>query len=608
MLVVFDLETNGLLDLPWESREDGVDTIHCAVTHSERDGTLRWVFPDLKDMFLSYLEQADVLAGHNIVGYDLPVLKKLWDWAPDPKMVDLIDTRIVGEMAYSRDRLWALQRNRNTPDLPNEFVVRQSLEAWGLRIGEQKGTFGQSADWKVYSEDMLNYCEQDVKVNVRLLEYFKAFSGFSEESMILESKFAQVMWDQRMTGMRLNTEGVEAMAGSLLDKRDAIMAQLKELFPAWLERDGDVFVPKRNNKTRGYAAGCPLQKLKWVELKPTSRFHVHRCLSQLGWDPQEFNNDGSATVNRGILRSLPYPEAQLFADFEEVQKLIAMAYEGPTAWMKLVNGDGRIHGRVNTSGTRTGRCTHTAPNMAQIPKNPEIRALFGPVTEGWVQVGADASGLEFRMLAHFCTPFDGGQIRDLILKGDIHTIVKDAVGLKDRNSAKTFSYALMYGSGDPNLGKIIAEDAGKHVDDTRKLARAGKRGRARMMDKLVGLAKVSEGTKMRAETRGFMTNLDGRRIYDNSGHSSLNSLLQGSGAIVMKKATVRLWEEIRSRKIRANFLANVHDEYQLEVHPDDVEEVKMLAVEAIRQAGRDFKLNIPLDGEAQAGANWSECH
>lgn len=607
MRVVFDLETDGLMDLPWEPREDGVTKIHCAVTHSERDGTLRWVFPDLKEMFLSYMEQADCLVGHNIVGYDLPVLKMLWDWEPDYKMVDLIDTRLVGEMAYSLDRLWKLQRQRGAPVLPKELVSRQSLEAWGLRIGEQKGTFGQSADWKVYSEEMLDYCEQDVKVNARLLDYFIAESGCSEESMKLESKFAHIMWEQRMNGVKLDTEGATALVDDLLTKREEIGTKLRERFPAWQERDGDVFIPKRDNKTRGYVKGVPIQKLKWVELKPSSRFHIHRCLSQLGWEPLEFNNDGSATVNRTILRELPYPEAHLFADYEEIQKKIAMVYEGPSAWLKLANRDGLLHGRVNTTGARTGRCTHSSPNLAQVPSEGAMRKLIGPVTDGWVQVGADASGLEFRCLAHYTTPFDDGQIRDLILDGDIHTTVQNAVGLKERNSAKTFSYALMYGAGDIKLGQIVADDAGKYVTDPKKLARAGSRGRARLMDKLKGLAKVSEGVKMRADTRGYMMNVDGRRVYDGSAHSALNSLLQGTGAIIMKQATVRLHDAIQGR-VRARFMLNVHDEFQLECHPDDVEELKELAVEAIRQAGRDFKLNIPLDGEAKAGADWSECH
>ena len=617
--VVFDLETNGLMDLPWERRSDPVSTIHCAVTYSEEEGTVRWVFPKLKDMFLAYMEKADCLVGHNIVGYDLPVLEDLWDWKPKPS-VQVLDTRIACEMSFPDHRLWKMQNSPDTPTIPNNLVRRHSLEAWGLRIGEHKDTFGKTADWHQFSEEMLDYCEQDVLVNTRLLQFLLDHAGYSEESMILESAFARVMWYQRLTGIRLDVDGAKELALDLLAQRDVVEAKLKERFQPWLIANGDVLIPKRDNKTRGYIKDCPVQKLKWQELKPASRFHVARCLGQLGWIPKEFNNDGSAKVDRSILRALPYEEAEWFATFEELNKKIAMISEGPSAWLKKtswcdITEAYLLHGRVNTTGTRTGRCTHTSPNCAQVPRvgtpyGKEMRALFQPPKGRWAMVGADASGLELRMLAHYCGAFDGGEMASLITEGDIHSTTAAAVGIS-RSAAKTWMYANLYGAGDHKLGVTIAKDQGLAVDDDKKLIAMGKKSRVKVMDKLKGLGQLTDAVKAKAKDRGYLLSLDGRRIYDDQPHSALNSLLQGAGAVVMKKATVLLAQSIEEEGLQVEFMLNVHDEYQLavaDITRRGLQKVCDLAVEAIRESGHHFNLRCPLDGEAKVGANWSETH
>ena len=112
------------------------------------------------------------------------------------------------------------------------------------------------------------------------------------------------------------------------------------------------------------------------------------------------------------------------------------------AWLKMVQADGRIHGRVNPCGAVTGRATHSYPNVAQVPAvgspyGKECRSLF-KVPDGWYQAGVDASGLELRCLAHFMAPYDNGAYAHEILNGDIHTANQIAAGLPERNQAKTF--------------------------------------------------------------------------------------------------------------------------------------------------------------------------
>ena len=103
-----------------------------------------------------------------------------------------------------------------------------------------------------------------------------------------------------------------------------------------------------------------------------------------------------------------------------------------------------------------------------------------------------------------------------------------------------------------------------------------------------------------------MKGLDGRKLFVRSEHSALNTLLQGAGAIVMKKALVIFNEYIKD--MDAHFVCNVHDEWQVEAKEDIADEVGRLGVAAIVQAGWAYNLRCPLDGEFNVGNNWSETH
>ena len=625
---VFDIETNGLLDLPWEHRKSPVSTIHCAVTFEEfpnREDGCEWRYRFESDnsgnftnddalRFITNLERAECLVGHNIVGYDLPVLEKIWGWKPRLDQ-HILDTRIACEMAFPDHRLLKMSRSSMAAQLPFELSRSHSLGAWGIRIGELKDDFGQKTDWARFTPPMLDYCAQDVAVNLKLLRFLIEKSGYDLEAMLLETQFARVMREQRVNGVGFDSDKARNLILHLSAKRDTVEDKLRKRFPPWMVPDGDVFVPKRNNKTKGYVKGVPLQKMKMQELKPASRFHVHRCLSQLGWKPENFNNDGSATVNRAILRELPWEEAQWFADFEEVNKRLAMISEGPGAYFRVVDRRGRLHGRVNGTGTRTGRCTHSSPNLANCPRvgtlyGHEMRSLFRPTRhkDGWVQVGADASGIELRLCAHYSGAFDGGRMVEIVTAGDIHTEVKTAAGLNERSNAKSFIYAALYGASDKRLGSVVAHDQDMTNVSDRQLVSLGKKARDAVMSNLTGLDQLSTAVKAKTKAQGWLRNLDGRRIYDSSLHSCLNSLLQGSSAIVMKAACVSLWHWLNAREIQHAFMLNVHDEFQLECPPDSAQMVGELAVEAIVKAGEQFNLRCPLDGEFKVGPNWSETH
>jgi DNA polymerase I-like protein with 3'-5' exonuclease and polymerase domains len=304
-------------------------------------------------------------------------------------------------------------------------------------------------------------------------------------------------------------------------------------------------------------------------------------------------------VDEGILSKLDIPEAKLIAEYLMLQKRVAQI----ESWLEAVKDDGRVHGKVITNGAVTGRMTHSSPNMAQIPNagsiyGHECRECW-TVEDGNVLVGCDASGLELRMLAHYMK--DEGYVRT-VTEGsskdgtDVHTVNQRAAGLATRDNAKTFIYAFLYGAGDAKIGSIV----GGSAKDGTKL-------KAKFLAQTPSLARLLERVKRTAAT-GAVPGLDGRQIWVRSEHAALNSLLQGAGAIVMKKALCLFHDKIKENRWKVKLVANVHDEFQFECPPDIAELAGKAARMSIIEAGQHYKLRCPLDGEYKIGRSWKETH
>jgi len=171
-MLVFDLETNGLLD--------DVTKIHCLVIYdSEADSTVIYNNEGNKEPIVrgvQRLEDADVLVGHNILGYDLPVIQKMYTWFNPQALV--LDTLLLSRL-YHTDMM-EIDKKRNLEYMPLPLYGRHSLESYGHRLGEYKGEFGKSTDWQEWSPEMEIYCAQDVKVTTKLCDHFhKYLSGSS---------------------------------------------------------------------------------------------------------------------------------------------------------------------------------------------------------------------------------------------------------------------------------------------------------------------------------------------------------------------------------------------------------------------------------------------
>jgi DNA polymerase-1 len=592
--LIFDLETDGLLDT--------VSKIHCLVikdTDTDEVFTYRSGFPYELEEGIDHLLSGSLVVGHNIIKYDIPVIEKLYKVSFDhAKVFDtLVATRVIWAAIRETDSL-RIQKGI----LPGKLFGSHSLAAWGYRMKNYKGDY--DGGWEKFTQEMLDYCVQDVQVTADLYSRILK-KNYSAQCLELEHKLAWLMAKQERNGFHFDTVSAAKLYAKLVSRRSEIEADLIATFGEWQVRLPD-FIPARDNKTKGYIKGVPVPRYKTVMFNPSSRDHIADRLQKLyGWKPQELTEGGKPKIDEVVLSKLSYEPCAALSEYLMVQKRISQLAEGDQAWMKCEK-QGKIHGSINTNGAVTGRATHSYPNISQVPSSGspyghDCRGLF-TVPNGWTLVGADASGLELRCLAHFMAEWDGGKYADILLSGDIHTENQKAAGLETRNQAKTFIYAFLYGAGDAKIGSIVGGDAGD-----------GKRLKSKFLRSLPALGRLVDSVKQ-AATKGNIAGLDGRDIYIRSAHASLNSLLQGAGAVVCKQWLVLLEEQLQSKFKHGwdgdyCFCAWSHDEVQIACRtPEIAQQVAELATDCVRQAGEHFNFRCPLAGEYKIGTTWADTH
>ena len=601
--LVFDLETNNLLPK--------VSKLHC-LGITDVDTGESFVFNDEMDVDgepieagLEMLDKAEVIIGHNIINYDLPVLDKLRGWKPDTSIRDtLVMSRLIH--ADIRDEDFVRRAKKIDNDFPSKLIGSHSLKAWGYRVGQLKGSFKEQHGFDVWCPEMEEYCIQDTKITAELFRSFEA-KNYSEISIELEHMFALIMTMQELRGFCFDVPAANRLYGELAGEKLGLDSQLEEIFPpkeiqmkSTFWKAGDRLF---ETKTAAIASGFkPAEvskgphKIKRIPFNPTSRDHIAERLMGMGWKPQEFTESGKPKVDESVLSGLPYDEAQMLSKILTLQKRMGQLGDGKEGWLKLET-KGRIHGHVVTNGAVTGRCTHRHPNMAQVPRLTSYRSLF-KATDGMVLVGCDASGLELRCLAHY---MNDDEYAHKLLEEDIHTVNQHAAGLPNRDNAKTFIYGFLYGAGDAKIGEIIGRGA-----------KEGREIKEKFLKSLPSLRVLKEKISSALKKRDYLKGLDGRHLHVRSEHSALNTLLQSAGAVVMKRATVILFNKLTAMGLVPNqdfaFVAHVHDEFQIECWPDFAEQVKKEAEDSIKEAGEYFKFRCPLAGQAKAGSTWAETH
>ena len=587
MRLIFDIETDGFLS--------DVTKIHSIVIKDIDTGQMFSYHGDKIGRGLYILSGASLLVGHNILKFDLPVIKKLY---PEYKIDgEVFDTLLVSRLIWTNRK----ELDFRMKELPLKLAGRHSLESWGFRLGLRKGEFAKTGDFSKWSEEMQKYCELDVEVTY---EFWKLIQkqNYSKEAIKLEHDFARCINLQEAHGFYFDVASAKKLYASLANRRLELEQKLVSTFPNWKKYKG-TFIPKRDNKRLGYKKDVPIKRYEEITFNPNSRDHIADRLMNKGWKPKLYTPDGKPKVDETVLSSLEYPEAKLLAEHFLVQKRIGQLAEGANAWLKLER-DGKIYGQVITNGANTGRCTHQKPNVAQtpsvgVPYGKECRSLF-TVPDGYVLIGCDASGLELRCLAHYLGAFDEGYFANELLNGDVHTNNQKQIGLPTRDLAKRVIYGVIYGVGDTRLGAIVE-----------KTANEGRRIKTKLFETIPALKILKDNVIVKTRNQKFLYGLDKRKLIPRSEHSSLNLLIQSAGALLIKKATVILHEKLKEKNYDANIctmVAHVHDELQLQCKRDYADEVGKLAVQSIKDAGTYFNFRCPLDAEYKIGTTWAETH
>jgi DNA polymerase I-like protein with 3'-5' exonuclease and polymerase domains len=518
-----------------------------------------WTKPDGLQQYL----KGEQVCAHNLIGFDAPVLRKVWDvQIPVSKAVDtLVMSRLMNP----------------------QIEGGHSLKAWGKRLGNDKMDFDTEDFDGGLTDEMIEYCKRDVEVLAQLHGFletqFKQWDN-PKQPLELEHRVAMYMAQQESNGFMLNQRLCSELLAEMRQRMLDITIELQEVFPPlvherWSEKTG-----KR-------------LKDKVEEFNVGSRKQIASRLQSLGVEFKKKTEKGNIIVDESVLKGINRPEAQLIAEYLMLQKRVGML----DSWMDHCKDDGRVHGRVISNGAVTGRMTHQSPNMGQITS---VKSEYGKesrqcwvVPEGYKLVGTDLSGIELRCLAHYMRD---EKYTNELLEGDIHTANQQAAGLETRDQAKTFIYALLYGAGPAKIGAIVGGSAnqGKVLID-------------KFMRNMPSIRKLMEKVKKFA-SKGYVPALDGRRIIIRSDHAALNSLLQSAGAVIAKQWCVEAHKLLKKNKIEYKQVAFVHDEIQLEVREDQAERAAQLMVQAAALAGKALNFRVPVDAEAKIGNNWYETH
>lgn len=630
--VITDIETNGLLDTTTK--------FWCG-----------WVYDSVTDEYKGYTDldaywrsinnfgcNGYNIVFHNGIRFDIPCLKKLAGdrFSFDPRDC-VLDTLVLARLIYAniKDTDIGLMKSGR---LPKKLYGSHSLKAYGYRMGELKGTYGEQEDaWDKFTPEMYEYNKQDVVVTLKLFNKLMA-KGYPLKAIQLEHDIAWVMAKQERNGFVFDKDAAVKLYADLSAKRQELYDELVSEVGSWTVYKGDK-VYKRDNAKRGIKAGVPYPQYEEVTFNPNSRAHIAKVLMDRGWIPEEMTPTGAPKVDEDTLKSaMDIPMTQKILDFLLINKRIAQLAEGDNAWLKLMTEDSdgyyRIHGSVNPNGAVTGRATHSYPNVAQVPagRSPygmECRSLF-TVPEGWYQAGIDASGLELRCFGSFLFPFDGGAYIKEILEGDIHTHNQKMAGLPTRDQAKTMIYCMLYGGGDGKLGEVIngtAKDGKalkerffKSVPAYKKLCSSIEKALVESSEWVGSVNKVKWRKRVHPDNHNLdithhILGIDRRLVYVRSPHSALNTILQSAGALICKKWVCLVEENMRKAGYKHGWdgdfamMAWVHDEVQVACRTKEIaEDCVRIAQESMRQTQEFFKFNCQLDTEGSVGKNWFDCH
>jgi len=604
MKLVFDIETDGLdATKIWCIVAQDIETDR-VYTYTDEDENI----PSITDG-VDLLQKADELIGHNIIGYDIPMIKKILD-------VDLFDKKLYDTWIMSQ----VLKYKRKH---------KHGLGGWGEHLNYSKFEF---SDWDKYSKDMMSYCVRDVKLNTAV---YKALRLELSQQITTKPMLALGLRAEHDTAIfeaRVRTKGWlfdldaahrlhKEMKQELEDIENKIHPQLPEM-TIWVDK-----APKKAKYTKkgeftavtkrllfecfGYTPDVKdwnpdkeFQRSYTTQVTLKNMEEVKEWLYTIGWKPDDWNYK---KVGYEFHKTSPKLTTTSLSLLGETGKMVDSYYTTKSrcaileGWFKEEK-EGRIHGKMWTIGTPTFRARHEIiTNLPSVEATwgKEIRSLF-ICEEGYKIVGADSAGNQMRALCHYIGDDD---FTKEVTSGDIHSYNASILG-SSRGDAKRWLYAYLFGGGGKKLGTILTG---------RPDAKVGMESKDKYQSAIPGLAKV----KAKLDTifnktqngygNAFIPALDGRRVYVNSAHQSLNYLLQSAEAITCKAAIAYAMRKIKLEKLDAYPVIFYHDEMAWVASIAHAERVKQICVEAFREAPKAYGVEC-MDGDGVIGDCYADVH
>lgn len=620
-----DLEADGLLDT--------ATRVHCGV-FKEDNGTVRKFLPDQIPQMLEYMDTIDVLKMHNGIGYDWPLLKKLYGYTFRGKKVD---TLIMSRL---------LNPKRILPfNCPNKGIGPHSVEAWGYRVGRGKP---EHNEWDRFSEEMLVRCSEDVEIQELI------YNSLLEESKGGNWRNAFLLTFELFENLQLQEE-----YGWLVDQKHMTRCiRVLDRYIRWIDRQ---VVPQLPNileveetkekgeykyvkkpflksgeysesvVTWGARANIPLgnkpvlgcySRINFRKTDLNSNAETKDFLLSVGWEPLEWNeNEAGEKTSPKLSKDDPFEGiigtiGSLVARRVQCRQRRSII-EG---LFPLIRKDGRIPSIINNLAV-TARATHR--NIVNIPKatsffGKQMRQIFTS-KPGYVLVGTDSDGCQLRMLAGrmnneaYTTALISGNKKD---GTDSHSLVAKVGELESRDIAKNVTYCLLFGGGDVKLAKTAKKPAGSG-SALRERLYTGLDGLGNLMEKLTTEWRSTAKQRWNAQFRrmeyfdGTITGLDGRPIKVPFEHQLLVYLLQSDEAIMMQKAYNKMCSDLNKKYVWGQDYGVVcwmHDEYTVECREEIAEDVRKITEAAIGWAGDFFKIPCPHLGQGAIGKNWYDIH
>lgn len=626
MKVVFgDLEANGLLDT--------ATRVWCGVFKDLNTKEVVKFRPNQIREMLAFLDGCDVLIMHNGIGYDFPVLEKLYGWKFKGKKVD---TLLMSRL---------LNPKRMLPPLCPPGVFPHSIEAWGFRVGRGKPAHDE---WDVFSEEMLHRCSEDVEilelVYKALLEESKG--GNWKQAFLLTFELFECLQKQEEYGWLADKDHMQECLKTLERWIGYIDRVITPMLPKVVEveelkKAGEYgFIKKPFLKSGAYSesvrnwhdrwgydvdarcVGGPFSRITFRPTNLNSNEETKDFLLGMGWEPLEWN-----TNDEGVRTSPKLSKDDPFDGIEgKIGKLVAKRVQCRqrhsiiTGLLGIIRPDGRISGAVNNLAA-TGRATHRG--IVNIPKagsffGKQMRRIFTS-KPGWVVVGTDSEGNQLRMLAgRMNNPVYTKALveGDKKLGTDNHSLTAKIGDLESRDIAKNVMYCLLFGGGDGKLAKTAKKPVGSGSDLRSKLYR-GLDGLGELVEKIT--IEWRKTAKRRFNPKfnrmeyynGYITGLDGRPILVPYEHQLLVYLLQSDEAIMMSKAYCLLHSRLNAEfKYKEDFgvVCFYHDEFTVECRENIANRVKEISEQCIADAGAFYKIACPHKGSGAIGKNWYDIH